>query len=110
MKEQSNLELRIEMNGNPPPSADFKWSHLPMSTTVSSEQLYPFVYSSTYSLHNINGSYCGRNLQVMVKNNIGSSSSKNINVTVICKLCINIICLSLKYLCIVLVIYLSPQL
>ena len=85
--EQSNLQIRIEMDGYPKPSADFKWTHLPNSsaTNVPSVQLYPFVYSSTYSLNNIDGSYCGRILQTTLKNSIGSSSLRETNVTVFCK-------------------------
>ena len=76
------------MDGNPKPSADFKWTHLPSSTilNVPSVQLYPFVYTSTYSLNNIDGSYCGRILQTTLKNSIGSSPSvKSTNVTVLRK-------------------------
>ena len=74
------------MDGNPKPSADFKWTHLPSSTmlNVPSVQLYPYVYISTYSLNNIDGSYCGKILQTTIKNSIGSSSVRNINVTVLC--------------------------
>ena len=75
------------MDGYPQPSADFKWTHLPSSTpsSVPNVQLYPFVYTSTYSLNNIDGSYCGRILQTTLKNSIGSSSVKSTNVTVLCK-------------------------
>ena len=86
LNENSSMELKFEMGGYPKPSADFKWSHLVHSsaTNISSVQLYPFVYSSTYSLKNIDGSYCGRILQTTIKNSIGSSV-KNTNVTVYCK-------------------------
>ena len=85
--EQSNLQLRIEMDGNPKPSAEFDWAYLPVSSprNVPATPLYPFVYSSTYSLSNIDGSYCGRILQTTLKNSIGSSSVGETNVTVICK-------------------------
>ena len=74
------------MDGNPKPSADFKWTHLPSSTpsTVPTDDLYPFVYTSTYSLNNIDGSYCGRILETTIKNSI-ASSVKTTNVTVLCK-------------------------
>ena len=87
MIEQSNLQIRIKMDGNPKPSAHFKWTHLPSSTpsSVPSVQLYPFVYSSTYRLNNIHGSYCGRVLQTTLKNSIGSSSIRETNITVFCK-------------------------
>ena len=87
LNETSNLQLRIEMDGNPQPSADFKWAHIPNSsaTNVPSAQLFPFVYSSTYSLKNIDGSYCGRILQTTLKNSVGSSLVKSTNVTVLCE-------------------------
>ena len=84
----SNLQLRVEMDGNPQPSADFRWPHLTGSspTNVPSVQLYPFVYSSTYTLNNIDASYCGRILQTTIKNSVGSSSVRtSTNVTVLCK-------------------------
>ena len=87
LNEGSNLVLRINMDGNPKPSADFKWTHLPKSSTtiVPSVQLHPFVYSSTYALNNIDGSYCGRILQTTIKNSIGSSPPRGTNVDVLCK-------------------------
>jgi len=49
--------------------------------------LYPFVYSSTYTLNNIDASYCGRILQTILKNSIGSSSvTASTNVSVLLKL------------------------
>ena len=88
MPEGSNLRLRIEMDGNPQPSADFKWPHLFGSspTNVPSVQLYPFVYSSTYTMNNIDASYCGRILQTTLRNSIGSSlATASTNVTLLCK-------------------------
>ena len=87
VNENSNLDLRVEMNGNPKPSADFKWPHLSGSppANVSSVQLYPFIYSSTYSLKNIDANYCGRILQTTVKSSVGSSTTKDTNVTVLCE-------------------------
>ena len=85
--EGSNLQVKIEMDGNPKPSADFRWPHLPLSlpTNVPSVKLYPFVYSSTYTLNNIDASYCGRILQTTIRNNIGSSVTASTNVTLLCK-------------------------
>ena len=79
--------LSIDMNGNPQPSAEFKWTHLPTSSSIDvpSVQFYPFVYSSAYSLNNIDASYCGRILQTTIKNSIGTSSVKRTNVTVLRK-------------------------
>ena len=87
VNEGSNLVLRINMDGNPKPSVHFKWTHLPTSSTtiVPSVQLHPFVYSSTYSLNNIDGSYCGRILHTTIKNSIGSSPLRGTNVDVLCK-------------------------
>ena len=85
------------MDGNPQPSADFRWPNLTGSspTNVASVQLYSFVYSSTYTLNNIDASYCGRILQTTLKNSIGSSSdTASTNVTVLCKF----IFLVVKYL------------
>jgi len=89
VNEGSNLQLRIEMDGNPKPLADFRWPHLTGSspTNVPSVQLYPFVYSSTYTLNNIDASYCGRILQTSLKNSIGSlSDTASTNVTVLLNL------------------------
>ena len=89
VNEGSNLQLQVTMDGNPKPSADFRWPHRTVSspTNVPSVQLYPFVYSSTYTLNNIDASYCGKILQTTIKNSIGSSSvSTSTNVTVLCKL------------------------
>ena len=85
--EGSNLQLRIEMDGNPQPSADFRWPHLTGSspTNVPSVQLYPFVYSSTYTMNNIDTSYCGRILHTTLRNNIGLSVTASTNVTLLCK-------------------------
>ena len=76
------------MDGNPKPSADFRWPHLTGSSAanVPSAKLYPFVYSSTYTLNNIDASYCGRILQTNLKNGTGSSLvTASTNVTVLCK-------------------------
>jgi len=89
VNEGSNLQLRVEVDGNPKPSADFRWPHLTGSspTNVPSVQLYPFAYSSIYTLNNIDASYCGRILQTILKNSIGSSSvTASTNVTVLLKL------------------------
>ena len=97
VNEGSNLQLQVEMDGNPQPSADFRWPHLTGSspTNVPSVQLYPFAYSSTYTLNNIDASYCGKILQTTIKNSIGSSSEiASTNVTVLCKF----IFLDFKYL------------
>ena len=88
VNEGSNLQLRVQMDGNPKPSAYFKWPHINSSspTNVTSVQLYPFVYSSTYTMNNIDASYCGRILQTTLRNIIGSSAvTASTNVTVLCK-------------------------
>ena len=88
VNEGSILQLQVEMDGDPQPAADFSWPHLTGSspTNVLSVQLYPFVYSSTYTLTKIDASYCGRMLQTTLKNSIGSSSdTASTNVTVLCK-------------------------
>ena len=87
VNEGSNLQLRIEMDGNPQPSADFRWPHRTGSTptNVPSARLYPFVYSSTYTMNNIDASYCGRILQTTLRNNIGSLVTASTSVTVLCK-------------------------
>ena len=88
VNEGSNLQLQVEMDGNPQPSADFIWPHLTGSspTNIPSVKLYPFVYSSTYTLNSIDARYCGRILQTALKNSIGSSSDiASTNVTVLCK-------------------------
>ena len=88
VNENASLQLKIEIGGYPKPSADFIWTHLSntSSTNISSAELYPFVYSSTYSVDRIDGSYCGRILQTTLKNSIGSSSVRETNVTVYCKI------------------------
>ena len=87
VKEGSELHLRIEMDGYPQPSTDFRWPHLTGSSpaNVSSVQMYPFMYSSTYSLKSIDASYCGRILVTTEKNGIGSSTFRNTNVKVLCE-------------------------
>ena len=87
VNEGSEVQLEVEMDGNPQPSANFRWPHLTGSspTNVSSVQLYPFLYSSTYSLKNVDASYCGRILETRLRNGIGSSTLRNTNVTVFCK-------------------------
>ena len=94
--EGSHLQLRIEMDGYPQPSTDFRWRNLTGSspTNVPSVQLYPFVYSSTYTMNNIDASYCGRILQTTLRNNIGSSVTASTSVTVLRKFAL----LVLKYL------------
>ena len=85
VNENSNLEIAIEMDGNPAPSADFLWSRLgDGGTTVAASQIYPYVYSAKFSHPNIAASYCGRILKSSVKNSIGSSLAKDTNVTVLC--------------------------
>ena len=74
------------MDGNPQPSAEFRWPHLTGSSpaSVSSVQLYPFVYSSIYTMKNTNASYCGRILETRIKNSMGLSSvTASTNVTVL---------------------------
>ena len=86
VNENSNLEIAIEMDGNPAPSADFLWPHLgDGGTTVAGNQIYPYVYSAKFSHPNIAASYCGRILKSSMKNSIGSSLAKGTNVTVLCK-------------------------
>ena len=87
--ENGTLRLTIHLDGNPRPSVDFRWPHLSGSspTNVPSVQLYPFVYSSTYTLTNIPAHYCGRMVQVTLRNNLGTTrGSRSTNVTVLCKL------------------------
>ena len=87
VNEGSDLQVEVEMDGHPQPSADFRWPHLTGSSPaiVSGVQLYPFMYSSTYSLKNVDASYCGRILATTLKNGIGSSTFRNTNVTVFCE-------------------------
>ena len=77
------------MKANPQPSADFRWTHhnVTSSTAVRGVQSHPFVYTSMYTLGNIDASYCGRILQTTIKNSVGSLV-KNTAVTVLCK-CLN---------------------
>ena len=89
LTEGSNLQMRVEMDGNPKPSADFRWPNLTNSpdTNVPGLQLYPFVYSSTYTLNSINASFCGRILQTALRNSIGASpiiASTNVTVLSMC--------------------------
>ncbi|XP_065054140.1 uncharacterized protein LOC135682958 [Rhopilema esculentum] len=87
VNENSNLEMAIEMDGNPAPSADFLWPHLSDGgTTVVGSQIYPYVYSAKFSHPNIAATFCGRILKSSVKNSIGSSLAKDTNVTVLLKL------------------------
>ena len=85
INESLNLQFTIEMNGNPSPSAEFRWPHLTGSSPiiVPGVLLYPFVYSSTYTLNGSDASYCGRILQTTLRNSVGSSSVRNTVVTVL---------------------------
>jgi len=87
VNEDSNLKLRIEMDGSPTPSADFIWPHVTAvpSTKVPSVQLRSFEYSATYNLKNIDASFCGRKLQTTLRNQIGDNT-KSIRVIVLLKL------------------------
>ncbi|XP_065054129.1 uncharacterized protein LOC135682953 isoform X2 [Rhopilema esculentum] len=87
VNENSNLEIAIEMDGNPAPSADFLWPHLgDGGTTVAGSQIYPYVYSAKFSRPNIAATFCGRILKSSVKNSIGSSLARDTNVTVLLNL------------------------
>eukprot|EP00795_Rhopilema_esculentum_P014969 gene14969-6122_t len=87
VNENSNLEIGIEMDGNPAPSADFLWPHLgDGGTTVAGSQIYPYVYSAKFTHPNIAATFCGRILKSSVKNSIGSSLAKDTYVTVLLKL------------------------
>ncbi|XP_065054139.1 uncharacterized protein LOC135682957 isoform X3 [Rhopilema esculentum] len=87
VNENSNLEIAIEMDGNPAPSADFFWPHIgDGGTTVAGSQIYPYVYSAKFSHPNIAATFCGRILKSSVKNSIGSSFAKDTNVTVLLNL------------------------
>ena len=87
VNENSNLSFVFEFNGNPKPVANFEWLHLSSSTseTVPSIQLYPYVYSSTYLLSNVNATYCGRALKTVLKNSMGYSAVRVTYITVLCK-------------------------
>ena len=98
MNENSKLEIAIEMDGNPAPSADFLWSHLgDGGATVAASQIYPYVYSAKFSHPNIAASYCGRILKSSVKNNVGSSLAKDTYVTVLC-MCLMLLVLQYTFI------------
>ena len=86
MHENSNLLLEIYIAGNPEPTPYFKWSHLQpeWSRIAQSVQLLRFLYVAKYKLNNIDGSYCGRALQIKLQNSIGVVETSTI-VTVLCK-------------------------
>ncbi|XP_065054125.1 uncharacterized protein LOC135682952 isoform X2 [Rhopilema esculentum] len=87
VNENSNLEIAIEMDGSPAPSADFLWPHLgDGGTTVAASQIYPYVYSAKFTHPNIAATFCGRILKSSVKNSVGSSLAKDTYVTVLMKL------------------------
>ena len=66
------------MIGNPKPTPYFKWSHLRQdwSGIFPSFEVHRFSYVAKYELREIDGSYCGRTLQIELKNSIGSSKVK----------------------------------
>ena len=74
------------MDGNPKPSADFRWLHHTGSspTNITSFELHPFVYSSVYTLNNISASYCGRILETTIKNRLGASTEAT-KLTMMCR-------------------------
>ena len=83
--ENSKLQLSVYMDGHPKPSVYFKWSHLTKSSKVPGVRLYPYIYSSIYTISSIDGGYCGRVLQTTIKNAIGSSSTTDTMVIILCK-------------------------
>ena len=76
VNEGSTMLLKFYVDGNPKPSAYFKWPHLSQawSEIFPIVQLHPFVYFSIYKLKNIDGSYCGRELLTKINSDIGLSS------------------------------------
>ena len=86
VNENSNLLQDVYMAGNPEPILYAKWSHLhpEWSRMPPSVQLLRFLYVSKYKLSNIDGSYCGRTLEIKVKNRIGEVRTSS-TVTVLCK-------------------------
>ena len=88
VQEGSNLNLEIDMEGNPKPSAEFRWLHLTGSSPTNAPilQLYPFVYSSTYTINNTDGSYCGGILQTTIKNRFGAVT-KSTKLDMMCRFC-----------------------
>ena len=86
--ENSRLFLRIEMEGNPKPQACFKWTHLSSSSVVnvSSPRSNQFHYHAIYKMNNVDASFCGKQLQTTLRNNMGSSTTKHITVIILCKL------------------------
>ena len=84
--ENSNFKMKVEMDGNPTPSATFQWLHEGNKVqTIKGTQLYPNVYLSTYALDNIPASYCGRLLAVKASNSLGTSARRSTNVTILRK-------------------------
>ena len=88
VNENSPFELRIEMAGNPEPKAYFKWIHRSSLSVVnaSSSLSNPFQYYAAYKMNNFDPSFCGKQLQTTLRNNLGSSTTKYIRVIVLCKL------------------------
>ena len=78
VNEGSNLLLKFYMNGNPKPSAYFKWPHLGegWSEIFPIVQAYPFVYFSIYKFNEVDGNHCGRTLLIKITNGIGSPPLK----------------------------------
>jgi len=85
VNENSPLELRIEIAGNPKPKAYFKWNHFSnvSQVNVSSAPLDQSLYYAIYKMNNVDASYCGRQLQATLRNSFGDSSTKHIRVFVL---------------------------
>ena len=73
------------MEGHPKPKAYFVWTHRSSLSVVdgSSHLENPFRFHAVYRLNNIRVSFCGKELQITLRNNVGSSPVKHIRVFVL---------------------------
>ena len=86
--ENSNFTIKIQMDGNPKPTALFTWPHdNSITSTIEATQIYPFIYEAIFNSNNIPASYCGRTLDTRIMNTAGTSSLRKTNVTMLRKYC-----------------------
>ena len=77
VSENSNLELKVQMDGIPKPMATFQWPHdKSKDQAITGTELYPYIFQSIYTLNNVPATYCGRILDTKIQNAFGAVTKK----------------------------------
>ena len=85
VSEDSTFEIKVQMAGNPKPTAIFQWSIETNDKSIEGTELYPYFFQSIYTLNSIPTRYCRRTLFTKVRNSLGTVSTSNTRVTVLRK-------------------------